>query len=229
MNTFADHRCPHALSGPCPLRGVDGMHGSAACQAMCGVQILPRGAYLFGQGEDAQTVYTALRGAIALEYVDDAGGIAILRLVRGGELLGCADLFDGHEHRTSARAVEDSMVCALPESGVIKSMTVDGAFALRLLKATAVESHAYGDFAQRVISLPVEARVLSLIEEFSSGRRNFVLPVSKKDLAFMAGTGPEVLSRTLVKLQRAGAIWMEGNSVTVLDPALDGSASRLAC
>lgn len=229
MNAFADHRCPHVSSGPCPLRGSDGVRGTAACQATCAVQILPRGAYLFGQGEDSQAVYIVLRGAVVLEYVDGAGGIAILRLVRGGEFLGCADLFDGHEHRTSARAVEDSAVCALPESGVVKAMTADGAFAIRLLKAVAVESHAYGNFAQRMTSLPVEARVLSLIGELSSGRRNFALPVSKKDLAFMAGTGPEVLSRTLVKLQRAGAIWMEGNSVTMLDPALDGSACRLAC
>ncbi len=228
MTIFADHRCPQAPSGSCPLRGVDGRQGGSACHALCGVQILPRGAYLFDQGEGAEAVFIVLRGAIALEYVDGAGGIAILRLVRGGELLGCADLFDGHEHLTSARAVEDSLVCTLPASHLVKAMSADGAYALRLLQAAAVESHAFGNFAQRMTSLSVEARVLSLIEELSAARSTFVLPVSKKDLAFMAGTGPEVLSRTLVKLQRAGAIWMEGNTVTVLDSTLDGSVSRLA-
>ncbi|WP_158240580.1 Crp/Fnr family transcriptional regulator [Telmatospirillum siberiense] len=228
MNASTSQLCPHAACGPCPLRGAGGTRGSRECHAAWGGQIVPRGAYLFSQGEDARAVYSVLKGAIALEYIDGSGGIAILRLVRGGGLLGCADLFDGHEYRSSARAVEDTMLCSLPEAGLVKAMDTDGAFALRLVRAAAVESHAFVDFAQRMTSLPVEARVLSLIEELSSGRRNFVLPVSKKDLAFMAGTGPEVLSRTLVKLQRAGSIWMDGNTVTIADPALDGSASRLA-
>jgi CRP/FNR family transcriptional regulator len=169
-----------------------------------------------------------LRGVIALEFVDGTGGIAILRLVRSGELLGCADLFDGHEHRTSARVLEEAQVCPLPEANLNRAIQSDGAFALRLLQAAAVESHAFGSFAQRMASLPVEARILVLIEELSFGRRNFVLPVSKKDLAFMAGTGPEVLSRTLVKLQKAGMIWMEGSNVTMLDAASDDNAPRLA-
>jgi len=231
MTAFADRGalCPHVPSGPCSLRGANNARGSAACHETCRIQILPRGAYLFDQGEDCRAIYSVLRGVIALEYVDGTGGIAILRLVRGGELLGCADLFDGREHRTSARAVEDVAVCPLPEANLVGAINADGAFALRLLQATAEESHALANFAQRMTSLPVEARILALIAELSFGRRNFILPVSKKDLAFMAGTGPEVLSRTLMKLQKAGTIWMEGNSVTMLDPALDGDASRLAC
>lgn len=228
MTASTGQICPYATSGPCLLRGAAGARGAQACHAAWGCQIVPRGAYLFSQGEEARAVFSVLKGALALEYVDGSGGIAILRLVRGGELLGCADLFDGREYRTSARAVEDTVLCSLPEAGLVKAMADDGAFGLRLVRAAAIESHAYGDFAQRRTSLPVEARVLSLIEEMSSGRRNFVLPVSKKDLAFMAGTGPEVLSRALVKLQRAGAIWMEGNTVTMTGPAFDGGVGRLA-
>ncbi|MDR3439400.1 Crp/Fnr family transcriptional regulator [Telmatospirillum sp.] len=228
MSGFVGQRCPSVPSQACPLRGADA-DGAAVCADLHRIQIVPRGDYLFSQGEDCLAIHAVLSGAIVLEYVDGAGGVAIMRLVRRGEMVGSADLFDGHEHRTSARVVEDALICTLPEASLMTAMNADGAFAVRLLRASAEETHAFGDFAQRMASLPVEARVLALIEDLSAGRPRFVLPISKKDLAFMAGTGPEVLSRTLMKLQKAGVIWMEGNTVTMQDPALDGRAARIAC
>jgi CRP-like cAMP-binding protein len=227
MNATPGRFCSRALSGDCPF--YDAHRQTGICGPGCRPQILLRGTYLFDQGEECHGLFAVLKGTLALDYVDDSGAIAILRLARSGDLLACADLFAGHEHKTSARVIDDAVVCPLPESIVLKAMAGDPAMALSLLRATAGETQAFSRFAQRMSGLGVDSRVLSLIEELSGGRRHFVLPVSKKDLAFMAGTGPEVLSRTLVKLQKTGALWMEGNAVTILDPALDGASSRLAC
>jgi CRP/FNR family transcriptional regulator len=228
MTLSAKRRCVHACSGPCCLRGPGDSRASTACHDSSHLLTVLRGAYLFGQGEDCQTVYSLLSGSMVLEYVDDAGGVAILRLLRPGDILGLADLFDGHEHRTSARAVDDARLCPIGEAALMGAIANDVSFATRLLRAAAVESHAFADFAQRMASLSVEARVLSLIEELSFGQRRFALPVAKKDLAFMAGTGPEVLSRTLVKLQKAGALWMDGNTVTMLGAPGTRLPDRLA-
>lgn len=221
--------CPYVPSGPCPLRGTGGGSGCAVCHDVHRIRILKRSAYLFTQGEPCAAFYAVMRGVIALDYVDDDGGITILRLVQGGELLGCADFFDGHENRTSARIIEDAVVCALSREAVADAIEADAAFAFRLLKAAAAESHALGLFAQRMACMPVEARLLALLGELSAGREVFTLPVSKRDLAFMAGTSPEVLSRTLVKLRRQGLLVTERNVVTLLREAPAPARTMLAC
>lgn len=226
MSIAAIRSYPMSCVEPCGLGG--GECGAGRCRETRHLQRVARGAYLFDQGADCLSAYSVLSGALVLEYVDDNGGVAILRLVRPGELLGCADLFDGHEHRTSARAVAETVVCPLPEADLLAAMAAGGGFSLGLMRAAASESHAFSNFAQRQASLSVEARVLSLLEDLSGGCRRFPLPVSKKDLAFMAGTGPEVLSRTLVKLQKAGAIWMEGGEVLLTGSAEGLGAVRLA-
>lgn len=205
--------CPHVPSGRCPLDDATGGCGLALCHEAQRVHALRRGSYLFSQGDDCRAVHCVLRGLIALEQIDPSGGVMIVRLVRPGELLGCADLFHGREHCTSARVVDDAVVRPLSEVHLIEAIEENAAFAVRLLNHAAAEAHAFALFAQRMASLPVDARILALLHEFSGGRQSFPLPVAKKDLAYLAGTRPEVLSRTLVKLQAAGVIRMDGTMV----------------
>jgi CRP/FNR family transcriptional regulator len=52
------------------------------------------------------------------------------------------------------------------------------------------------------------------------------LPISKEQLAYLLGTTPETLSRSLAKMVEDGLIAMEGKEITVRDElGLNGLAS----
>lgn len=180
------------------------------------------GDHLFHEGAEYRGVYTLISGLAALERVSPDGQVVVIRTIQPDDLFGCADLFGPGWHRTSARALTPVRACFVPAGHFRGALSSDWRLSQSLLEYAMMRNQ---ETEERIFSLctnDVPGKVLELLRHLGTGvapdeggRIVFRLPLRRKDLAAMVGTSPEVLSRALRRLERDGAAWLDGDSVSI--------------
>lgn len=200
-------RCIAAM-GTCKLRcrGTEGGVASCRLSETVHIRTYRRGQYLFHEGDDCAQAHVLISGLLALERIDGGGRVTIISLLHAGRTFGLADLFHSGTHSTSARALHDSVLCRLPRSMLVQAVDTDSSFALALLEWAGEETREIERSAYRYAAMSVEERIISLLVELSGGLNSFDLTLTKTDIARMAATSPESLSRVLGRLRRSGRI-----------------------
>lgn len=200
-------RCITAM-GTCQLRcrAMADRVSSCRLNEIVNIRACRRGEYLFHEGDESEQAYVLISGMLALERIDHGGRVTIIGLLLPERIFGLADLFHSGTHSTSARALQDCVLCRLPKSTLVQAVDNDRSFALALLRCAGEETREMEHSAFRYATMSVEERVVSLLVELSGGHDNFVLRLTKTDLARIAATSPESLSRVLARLRRSGKI-----------------------
>lgn len=184
--------------------------------------------YVFHQGDAATGAYCLTSGLVALQRVNEKGDMVIFRLLRPGAFFSCCDLFGGF-HRNSAQAITPATMCRIDRQELLAHANHNLAGADRLLDVAFRETRDSEDEMFRLHTLDLPERVVFLLTQLADRpmRRDadtvtFSIPVRRKDLAAMAGTSPEVLSRTIRRLENSGVAKFDGQRVTLW-------RSRLEC
>ncbi|HSV28356.1 MAG TPA: Crp/Fnr family transcriptional regulator, partial [Candidatus Omnitrophota bacterium] len=178
------------------------------------------------QGDRVKGAYSLRTGLVALERVNEAGELVVLKLLQGGAFFPCADLFAGGLHGASARAMAPSSACFVPADRLTALMTANAGLGFEIAKRGCEEARENEDIIFRLCSGDLAERVLGMLESLgreagdpaADGTLTFVLPISWRDLAGMVGTSPEVMSRLLRKMTDAGRLTVEGRTVTLSAP-----------
>ena len=79
---------------------------------------LANGEVLFAQGEEARTLYVVVRGGLVLRAEGD-GRSVIVETLRPGDLLGWAAMREGATTLSTARAVGQTEVIAIPIADIV--------------------------------------------------------------------------------------------------------------
>lgn len=190
-----------------------------------------RDSFLFHQGDDIRGAIHLSAGLVALERVDEDGRLVVLKVLRPPALFPCADLFAEAPHASTARALTDGRGCLIPTDQMLAGMD-DPATRALLLKCSASEARdsenavfrlCAGDLSEQVMA------TLSLVleeQQSDNGSVHGVLPLCWRDLAAMVGTSPEVMSRTVRKLEDRGRLKVKGRAVT-LNPRRGSGQGRV--
>lgn len=180
-----------------------------------------KGRHLFHQGDAVRGAYSLTAGLVAVERVDEAGDMVILRLLRPGALFPCADLFADGVHGTGARALSEVEVCFIPLDRLNAALT-EPSVRTALLRHGCDEARQSENTIFRLCAGHLAERILALLGELATdtamaadGTRSLTLPVSWRDVAAMVGTSPEVLSRTLRRMADEGRLAFNGRYVTL--------------
>lgn len=175
-----------------------------------------KGQHLFHQGDAVRGAFSLTSGLVALERVDEDGQSAILRLVKPGGFFPCADLFTDGLHGTAGRALTDVSACFVPAERLLSALAEPGLRRM-VTQRFGEEARASEDVIFRLCSDDLAERLLAIIEalaDVGGGEGKFILmPLSWRDVAAMAGTSPEVISRLLKRLAEAGRLTVSGRKV----------------
>ena len=172
-----------------------------------------RGDVVFSQGDPASSLHTVVGGRLRLVQTTEDGRQIIVRYVGSGELAGFSVLAGESHHTLSAEAVELTHTASWTREAVTRLMEQHPSIAM---KAVAVISERYGELQTRIRELSTEnverrlARTLARLAE-QAGRRTargweIAFPLSRQDLAELAGTGLHTASRTLSAWEDEGMI-----------------------
>ena len=190
----------------------------------CMPRTYPKNSMIILEEEFGDTVFAICEGTVKITRVNDEGKEVILALLGPGEIFGEMAIIDGESRSANALAQENCVLLAFPQNEFIKILKdyFDVAFALmselakRLRKSDQqIEALSLSDAENRI-----GVSMLNLAEDMGIIRKGKVtiekLPF-QQDIANMAGTSRETVSRVLKMFEEKNLIIKTGHRLVIPD------------
>lgn len=161
---------------------------------------------IFGQDDDASTVYKVAKGVVRASRILDDGRRHIVAFYYPGDLFG---IEAGDTREFSAEAVTDCVVYCAQRTAAAADMERSGFTARQLWSIMARELRRVQEHSFLLSRLSAVERVWAFLRDLSerqTGGRAVDLPMSRTDIADHLGLTIETVSRAFSQLRRSGAI-----------------------
>lgn len=187
---------------------------------------LEQGARLFCEGDPVQGVLFIKRGFLKIELNGKQGRPLILRISGKGAVFGHRASFSQSVHTCSATAVTPVDYCFIPNHAFQK--IAEGADNLRqqivnqfLLELELAEKKAL-TLAHKTVREKVADALLLMAEAYQYGqaKRSFRIDFCRQDIADLAGTTKEQVSKSLKDFETQGLIKCTGKKFSFIDIGL---------
>lgn len=188
------------------------------------VKSVPKGAYLFHEGDPSVGFYIVQTGAINVHRVNAAGKEQVIHVFRAGESFAEGVLGTEKGYPADARAIEASQVLLVQKAGIIALLRQRPELALRMLGSMSAHLRILVGQLEDLTLKDVETRLANWLvkrcpDSASTRPVTIELGMTKRVLAAELGTVSETLSRTLAKFRAQKLIAVKGKTITVLSPA----------
>ena len=184
----------------------------------------PKGVRVFHEGDHSDACYIVRSGDLRVTR-EHSDGRAIARATRGpGDSCGELAMLDGGSRSASVETLSDAVLLALPASDVRRVIAAHGDIAAKLIVAITRRLRETNERVARQSFQTVPSRVAGVLnqliaeEAIPEERRGITVRMTQADLAQLAGTSRESVSRFLATLERAGVVAVGRGRVTVLEP-----------
>lgn len=186
--------------------------------------IYPKGQTVFWEGNQPQGMYCVNKGSVKISHTDNDGKEQIIRMVKEGDILGYRSLITGEDYTSTAVALEDTTVCLIPKENFFKLLEENSDLSLGVMKLLSKEL----DTAETTISSLAQKQVreriaetLLMLKEFygtEADGETIQAPVSRYDIAGMAGTARETATRLLSEMKQENVIDFDAKKIRILNP-----------
>ncbi len=183
-------------------------------------QILPRGAVMFEQHQQADFLHLLLEGSVGLMARDETGAETVVEIFGPGELFLAPAAILQLPYLASATALTEVRVLMMPAEVFRDGIAQDPALARAAVELLARHWRLMVDQVVDLKLRSAERRVARFLarrvpEDHSTGE--VPLPEPRSTIAARLGMTPETLSRTLATLEAAGLIRVSPRRVDVPD------------
>ena len=170
---------------------------------------LQRGDVLFSEGDTPESMYIVLSGRIAIAIGNQPidGRESVLALMERGDLFGELALLDNGKRSAMARAIEPSSLLQIPYSIVRQQLQLNPTMLWGVTKMLAMRLRIMDEVLSDSVFLDVTGRTAKRLLELSSGKDEFVLPITQEELAGMVGASRERVNKAIASFIRLG--WLE--------------------
>ncbi len=188
------------------------------------VRQMQKDAVLFHQGDAPDQLLQVVSGLVRMTQINAEGMQTTLRLMRSGELFGCVAVLQQFPYPATATAVEDSVVLSWRAPQFLGLLKQHQAIMDNTLTIVGTRTK---DMVQRVSDMSgknverrIAAALLRLADQVGTKSGDGIqiqFPVTRDDLAEMAGLTYFTISRTLSVWQRQGLVSSGRQRMTILD------------
>lgn len=186
----------------------------------------PAGTRVFHEGDSSDACYIVRDGSFRITREHSDGRAITLATLGPGEIFGELAMLDGDKRSASAEALTDGEVLALPAGDVRSLLARHPEIALKLVAGLVRRLRAANVRLSRQSFQTVPSRVAGILAQLSreaeasnGGAEEITIRMNQTDLAQLAGTSRESVSRFLAELERAGVVRSGRGRVTILDPS----------
>lgn len=187
---------------------------------------LPRDTRIFEQGEPAERVHALVEGGVRITQSGRDGGEAVMRFIGPGEMFGTVALFTDRLYPAEAVTLDDSLEISWSEADLHALIGRHPRIAINLLGIVGRRLAEAQDRIRELSTQRVERRIahalLRLADQAGQdGARGTTIPfpLTRKDLAAVAGTTLHTASRILTAWEKAGIVATDRQHVTLRQPA----------
>jgi CRP-like cAMP-binding protein len=188
--------------------------GKRAIAAICVPRMLRKREMLFREGEKGHSMFLMAQGAVQLFKTSPEGKEVVIKLVRAGEIFGEVVLFEEDRFPVSACALTPSQVFLLPRKQ-FDCLLEDEGFRRDFVAMLLAKQRYLADQIFRLSAFDVEQRFFHFLRDQYGEREEYLIDVTKRDMAGAIDALPETLSRLLLKLRDDGTVLWDGEKLRV--------------
>ena len=178
---------------------------------------LVRGDVLFREGDVADSLYLVISGRIAIAIANPIDHReTVVALMDGGDLFGEMSMLDDGPRSAMARALEPSVVLAIPFAPVVSAFRGDPALLWGVTRLLANRLRVMDEALADSVFLDVTGRTAKRLLELSEGASEFTLPITQEELAGMVGASRERVNKAIASFIRLGWIDQHERHYTIL-------------
>jgi CRP/FNR family cyclic AMP-dependent transcriptional regulator len=183
----------------------------------------PKGVRVFHEGDDSDACYIVRQGDLRVTREHSDGRAIALATLGPGDIFGELAMLDGGTRSASVETLSDCELLGLPATDVRRVIADHGDIAAKLIVAITRRLRETNERVARQSFQTVPSRVAGVLaqliaEEASEERPGITVRMTQADLAQLAGTSRESVSRFLATLERAGVVAVGRGRVTILEP-----------
>ena len=190
----------------------------------------PRGTRVFHEGDQGDACYIVRTGSCRVTREHPDGRAITLANLGPGAIFGELAMLDGEARSASVEATEDTELLALPASDMRAQIREHPEMAEKLVVALTRRLREANERISRQSFQTVPSRVAGVLDQLLAEDRvaptmrdGVTIRLRQADLAQLAGTSRESVSRFLATLERAGVVQVGRGRVTILQPERLGS------
>ena len=168
---------------------------------------LRRGDVLFREGDDPDELFVVVSGRIAIANKSIDGRESMVALMEEGDLFGEMGLFDGRGRSAEARALESSVVTAVPYGPVRSLYQDDPTLLWRVVAMLTGRLRTMDAALADSVFLDVTGRTAKRLLDLAGEEEEFSLPITQEELAGMVGASRERVNKAIASFIRLR--WIE--------------------
>lgn len=171
-----------------------------------------------------ETFFVISNGSVKITRLSDDGREVILAMLGEGDFFGEMSLLDGEGRSANVVALDDAEVLTLSRNDFLDILQKFPMIAISLLEELAsrlrksdqqIESLSLSDVEHRIGMTLI--RLSEELGKIKNGNVNIQGLPYQQDIANMAGTSRETVSRTLSLLEEKGLVKRNGRNLTIFD------------
>jgi CRP/FNR family cyclic AMP-dependent transcriptional regulator len=184
------------------------------------------GYQLFLEGEEPEHVFILTSGRVKLSVTSREGKMIILRIAGEDQCLGLAAALAHTPHEVSAEVLEPCKATVICVTDFMDLLADHPEMAMEATRCILAEYQAtFSGMCRLALPATVAGRLANLLLEWRDSRiqrgaegQRLTVALTHGEIAEMANTSRETVSRVFQQFQRDKLIAVKGSSVTVLQP-----------
>ena len=184
----------------------------------------PKGVRVFHEGDLSDACYIVRSGDLRVTREHPDGRAIALATLGPGDIFGELAMLDGEARSASVEALSECDLLALPAADMRRLLVAAPDITVKLVIALTRRLREANERISRQSFQTVPSRVAGVLSQLIAEeqplevREGVTIRMTQADLAQLAGTSRESVSRFLATLERAGVVRVGRGRVTVLEP-----------
>jgi CRP/FNR family cyclic AMP-dependent transcriptional regulator len=179
---------------------------------------------ILSEHETGSTFFIVIKGKVKLSRASEEGNEVVLTTLSESDFFGEMSLLDGSSRSATVTAMEDSELLIIRRKEFINLLRSDPDISIALLIELTQKLRAANTKLKSLSLKDAEGKVATVILQLADdiGKiRQGILEIEKlpfqHDLANMAGTSRETISRTLHTFAKKGLVELDGSRLRILN------------
>lgn len=176
-----------------------------------------QGAVIFLEGEMAEALYFVASGAVKVFKTSADGKEQTLAIIRPEETFNEVPVFDGDANPASAQAMMSVTLYGIRRDDIDNILRSYPHVAINVIKVMAGRLRHLVALVEDLSFRHVIGRVARILLEYTADGASPGPRLTQRDMAAMAGTAREVVSRSLKTLEEGGLIKIDRHRIIIKD------------